>query len=326
MELRQLHYFVVLAHRLHFTKAAEELAIAQPALSQQIQALERELGVRLFERTPRRIRLTPAGQGLLVHAERVLADVEALSTEMAAYAGLHRGCLHIGLHQTLGASWLSGLLARFHGRYRGIEMVLHEGVTEPMLERLEEGKLDVIWMHTIGTLFPKTALSKQIETRAVLTEAVFLGAGPHHRLAGRKQISWDSLQAEAFVLFQPGSGLRQIVMHLAHQAGFLPQVIFESGDMSMIRALVSEGMGIAAFPQSVIAAPGRSLVPLDLLPALPPRTVQLAWHRQRASTPSIQAFLDFVQEDLGLHPWAEMSIDRGLLANGDVQESDPVRE
>ena len=304
MELRQLRYFVVLAHRLHFTQAAEEVAIAQPALSQQIQALERELGVRLFERTSRHIRLTPAGQGLLVHAERVLADVDTLSTEMAAYAGLHRGRLRIGLHQTLGVSWLSGLLARFHGRYGGIEMVLHEGVTEPMLERVEEGKLDLIWMHTIGTLFPKMALSKQIETKAVLTEAVLLGAGPQHRLAGRKQISWTSLQAEAFVLFQPGSGLRQIVMHLSQQAGFLPQVIFESGDMGMIRALVSEGMGISVFPHSVIDAPGRSLVPLDLSPALPPRTVQLAWHRQRASTPTIQAFLDFVQEDLCLHPWA----------------------
>ena len=304
MELRQLHYFVVLAHRLHFTQAAEELAIAQPALSQQTQALERELGVRLFERTPRHIRLTPAGQGLLVHAERVLADVDTLSTEMAAYAGLHRGRLCIGLHQSLGVSWLSGLLARFHGRYGGIEMVLHEGVTEPMLELVEEGKLDLIWIHTIGTLFPKTPLPKQIETKAVFTEAVLLGGGPHHRLAGRKQISWNSLQTEEFVLFQPGSGLRQIVMHLSQQAGFLPQVIFESGDMSMIRALVSEGMGISVFPQSVIDAAGRSLVPLDLSPALPPRTVQLAWHRQRASTPTIQAFLDFVQEDLCMHPWA----------------------
>jgi DNA-binding transcriptional LysR family regulator len=302
MELRQLHSFVVLAHRLHFTQAAEELAIAQPALSQQIQALERELGVRLFERMPRHIRLTPAGQGLLVLAERVLAEVDTISTEMAAYAGVRRGRLHIGLHQSLGVSWLTGLLARFHGRYAGIEMVLHEGVTEPMLERVEEGKLDVIWMHTIGPFFPKTALSKQIETKAVLTEAVLLGAGPHHRLAGRKQISWTALQAEVFVLFQPGSGLRQVVMHLAQEAGFLPQVIFESGDMSMIRALVSEGMGISVFPRSVIDAAGRSLVPLDLSPALPHRTVQLAWHRQRTSTPTIQAFLDFVQEDLVLHP------------------------
>lgn len=75
--------------------------------------------------------------------------------------------------------------------------------------------------------------------------------------------------------------------------------------MSIIRALVSEGMGIAVFPQSAIAAAGRSLVPLDLSPALPSRTVQLAWHRQRASTPTIQALLDFVQEDLCLHRWAE---------------------
>ena len=312
MELRQLHYFVVLAHRLHFTQAAEEVAIAQPALSQQIQALERELGLRLFERTPRRIRLTPAGQGLLVHAERVLADVDRLSAEMASYVGVRRGRLHIGLHQTLGVSWLSGLLARFHGRYRGIELVLHEGVTEPMLEQLEEGKLDLVWMHSIGTLFPKTPLPKGLETKAVLTEAVLLGAGPPHRLAGRSQISWDALQAEEFVLFQPGSGLRQVVMDLSQQAGFLPHVIFESGDMGIIRALVSEGMGIAVFPHSVIAASGRSLVPLDLSPALPSRTVQLAWHRQRASTPTIQAFLDFVQEDLCLHPWAEVSVDGGL--------------
>ena len=304
MELRQLHSFVVLAHRLNFTQAAEELAMSQPALSQQIQALERELGVRLFERLPRHIRLTPAGQGLLVHAERVLADVDALSSEMHAYAGVQRGRLHIGLHQSLGVSWLSGVLARFHERYGGIELVLHEGVTEPMLEQLEEGMLDLLWMHTIGTLFPRRPLPKQIQTTAILTEAVLLGGSPQHHLAGQKQMSWTSLQTEAFVLFQPGSGLRQVVLSLAEQAGFLPRIIFESGDLSMIRALVAEGIGLSVFPQSVMATPGRSLVPLDLSPALPPRTVQLAWHRQRASTPTIRAFLGFVQEDLARHPWA----------------------
>src|SRR5215475_4348879 len=97
MELRHLRYFVVLAHRLHFTQAAEELMIAQPALSQQMQALERELGVLLFERTPRHIRLTSAGQSLLAHAVRMLSVVDMLSTEMHAYAGLQRGRLRIGL-------------------------------------------------------------------------------------------------------------------------------------------------------------------------------------------------------------------------------------
>lgn len=303
MELRHLRYFVVLAHRLHFTQAAEELAIAQPALSQQIQALERELGVRLFERTPRHIRLTPAGQGLLVHAERVLADVDTLSTEMHAYAGLQRGRLRIGLLQSLGASWLAGLLARFHARYGGIDLVLHEDVTEPMIEQVEMGRLDLAWIHTVGTIFPQSVLPQQIEAKAVFTEAVLLAGAPHHRLAGRKHIAWNSLQSEEFILFKPGSGLRQIVMHLAQQADFRPQVVFESGDISSIRALVSEGVGISVFPQSVIDTPGRTLLPLDLSPALPHRTIQLAWHQQRASTPTIQAFLTFVQEDLCIHPW-----------------------
>jgi LysR family hydrogen peroxide-inducible transcriptional activator len=309
MELRQLHYFVVLAHRLHFTQAAEEIAIAQPALSQQIQALERELGVRLFERTPRHIRLTPAGEALLVHAERMLALADTLSAEMCAYTNVQRGRLRIGLLQTLGASRLSGLLARFHARYAGIEIVLHEDMTEPMVEQLEEGKLDLAWMHTIGTIFPQTVLPKQIEVKVVFTEAVLLAGVSHHPLAGRKHIAWSSLQAEEFILFKPGSGLRQVVLHLAQQAGFHPQVVFESGDIGSIRALVSEGVGISIFPQSVIDAPGRTIIPLDLSPALPHRTIQLAWHRQRASTPTIQAFLDFVQEDLCTHPWLEATGD-----------------
>src|SRR5579883_2043816 len=266
MELRHLHYFVVLAHRLHFTQAAEELAIAQPALSQQIQALERELGVRLFERTSRHIRLTEAGQTLLLHAERVLALVDTLSAEMHAYTLLQRGRLRIGLLPSLGVSWLSGLFARFHARYEGIEMVLHEDVTESMIEQLEAGRLDLVWMHTVGTLFPQPVLPSQLEARAVFTEAVLMGATPHHRFAQRKHINWDALQAEEFILFKPGSGLRQVAMHLAQQAGFRPRVVFESGDIGSIRALVAEGVGISVFPRSVFEAPGRSIVPLDLNP------------------------------------------------------------
>lgn len=303
MELRHLRYFVVLAHRLHFTQAAEELAIAQPALSQQIQALERELGVRLFERTSRHIHLTPAGQALLVHAERMLALADTLSAEMRAYSSVQRGRLRIGLLQSLGTSWLSGLLARFHARYEGIEMVLHEDVTEPMVEQLEEGRLDLAWMHSIGLVFPQAVLPKQIEVKAIFTESVLLGGVSHHQLAQQKHVAWSSLQAEKFILFKPGSGLRQVVLHLAQQAGFRPQIIFESGDIGSIRALVSEGVGISVFPQSAIDMPGRTIVPIDLSPALPHRTIQLAWHRQRASTPTIQAFLDFVQEDIRIHPW-----------------------
>jgi len=130
MEIRHLRYFVAVAYKRHFTHAAESLLIAQPALSQQIQALERELGVTLFERTSRQVRLTPAGEALLVHAEGILAEAEQAYVEMQAFAGVTRGRVKLGLLQSLGAYRLSSLLARFHAQHQEIEMVLHEDVTE----------------------------------------------------------------------------------------------------------------------------------------------------------------------------------------------------
>jgi len=303
MELRHLHYFVVLAHRLHFTQAAEELLIAQPALSQQIQVLERELGVLLFERTSRHMRLTPAGEALLPRAEHLLAEFASLHAEMQSFSDLKRGRLQLGLLQSLGTYWLSGFLARFHTHYPEIEIALHEEVTETMMEQLEKGTLDLAWMHRIDTIFPTTSLSKHVETLPILTEPLVFAAAPHHRLVQQQPVMLSDVFAEEVVLFKPGSGLRQTLLHIAQQAGIVPHVIFESSDISSIRALVSEGIGISVFPQSVIAAPGRTIVPLKCALPLPQRTILLAWDRRRTSLPTIQAFLAFFREDLDVHPW-----------------------
>lgn len=303
MELRHLHYFVVLAHRLHFTQAAEELLIAQPALSQQIQALERELGVLLFERTSRHIRLTPAGEALLSRAESLLAEATSLHAEMQSFSDLKRGRLQLGLLQSLGTYWLSGFLARIHARYPGIEIVLHEEVTETMIEQLEKRTLDLAWMHRIDDIFPMTPLGKHVETLPVVTEALVFAVAPQHRLVQQQPVMLTDIFAEEVVLFKPGSGLRQALLHVAQQAGIVPHVIFESSDISSIRALVSEGIGISVFPQSVIDAPGRNIVALKCAFPLPERTILLAWDRRRSSLPAIQAFLEFFREDLLTHPW-----------------------
>jgi len=305
MELRHLHYFVVLAHRQHFTQAAEELAIAQPALSQQIQALERELGVRLFERTSRRIQLTPAGEALLVKAERLLNDADQIYAEMQAFAGVTRGRLRIGLLSSLAIEWFPGLLARFHEQYPGIEFILHEDVTEQMLGQLHEGTLDVLFMLKIGKIFPEITLDKRIKTAHILTEPLLLGVAPHHRLAQQKELTITDLQTEEIILFKPGSGLRYAIIHLAQQAGFTPRVLFESGDISFIRSLVARGVGISVLPQSVLEAAGETIVPLNLIPQLPQRTILLAWHQQKASSPTVKAFLDFVYQDIEEYPWTQ---------------------
>src|SRR5258707_11289053 len=115
MELRQVHYFVIVAQHLSFTHAAEELGVAQPALSQQIRGLERELGVTLLDRTSRRVTLTDAGAVFLRRAEQLIADADQSKLEMQEFSGLVQGKAVVGGVPNLGTIWLARLLAAFHG-------------------------------------------------------------------------------------------------------------------------------------------------------------------------------------------------------------------
>src|SRR4051812_13504293 len=128
MDLRRLRYFAALAEHGHFTRAAESLHVAQPALSQQIRRLEEELGLPLVHRTTRRVALTEAGELLAARARRILAEVDAASAEMADLAGVRAGRVVVGAMQSLGAFDLSALLAAFHERHPGVELTVREEV------------------------------------------------------------------------------------------------------------------------------------------------------------------------------------------------------
>lgn len=306
MEIRHLRYFAAVAHKRHFTQAAEDLFIAQPALSQQIQALERELGITLFERTSRRVRLTSAGEALLGHAERILAEVEQTHAEMQAFAGVTRGRISLGFLQSLGAYRLSALLARFHAQYAGVEMVLHEDVTEQLLEQVKVGQLDVALTHVIGDIFPLHVTDPQMITEPLVKEELMLVVAPNHPLTRQPYVSPKELEHEPFILFKPGSGLRQVMVHLSLIGGFTPRILFESGDIGTIRALAAEGLGISILPQSVVEAPGKEVATVKLMPVLPSRMVVLVWHRRITHSPAATAFLAFFREDLHFYPWRKM--------------------
>src|SRR5579872_6523146 len=174
MELRQLRYFVAVAQKRHFTQAAQELSIAQPALSQQVRQLERELGVTLFERSSRHVRLTPPGEALLVRAERILAEVEWARMEMQEYTGLARGRVVVGALQSLEAFRFPALLARFHTRFAGIEIVLREEATERLLELLNTGQLDLTLIQIMDNSWPLELTTSAIITEKLLTEELVL--------------------------------------------------------------------------------------------------------------------------------------------------------
>lgn len=303
MELRHLRYFVAVAQKKHFTQAAEELNLAQPALSQQIQQLERELGLLLLERTSRSVRLTSAGEVFLRRAERILLEVELAQREMQEFACLKRGRIVIGALQSLEAFHFSALLARFHARYPEIEIVLREEANEKLIEHLQAGTLDLSLIQiTSDTSFLELANSF-IATEKLLTEEIVLVVAPDHPLARKGQIMVEDLHEETFITFKAGSSLKHILLRIAHDAGFTPLILFESGDLVTIRSLVAEGVGIAMLPRSVAEAPGRevALVSFSHPPLM--RTILLAWHIQTYHTPATTACLDFMRKDILEYPW-----------------------
>lgn len=302
MELRQLGYFVAVAHKRHFTRAAQQLSIAQPALSQQIRQLERELGVTLFERTSRQVRLTSAGEALLIRAERILAEVEWARMEMQEYSGLARGRVVIGALQSLEAFRFPALLSRFHTRYPGIDIVLREEATERLLELLHTGQLDLTLIQIMDDSWPSELTTSPVVTEKLLTEELVLVVAPIHALAHRQNVAVEELRDEPFILFKPGSGLRHTIMQRSLAAGFTPRMLFESGELSTVRSLVAEGLGISVLPRSVAEAQGREVAIVSLDPP-PVRTILLAWHTNVYHAPASAALLSFIRDDIREHPW-----------------------
>jgi len=295
VELRQIRYFVTLARRLHFGRAAKELFISQPALSQQIRGLEQELGVELFDRGGRRVGLTAAGEAFLGRAERILGEVGSARTEMEEFAGLMRGRVVIGTIPARALGWidLPGLLAAFHALHPGIEIVLREDITEELVKRLGSGQVDLALAVQTGIDLPP-----EVVTKPLFTEDLILMVPAHHTLATRRQVRLAELEHEPFVFRKRGSVNRKLVMRASAAGGFSPRVAFETDEVSTVQALVTQGMGIAVVPRSIAEGAGASVVVLELADLSVDRTISLMWSADRYRPIAAREFLAFAQERL----------------------------
>lgn len=292
MELRQLRYTVAVAQRLSFTQAAASLAIAQPALSQQIAGLERELGVRLFDRTNRRVALTDAGRAFVRRAERILADVDRTAEEMTAYAGGLRGRVVVGTYQSFAEYTLPKLLGRFHARYPGIEIALREGMADDLLDDLQTGEIDVFVGHIAETRY---ANDPQFRSEPLYDDELVVAVGHAHRLAQRSTVRMEDLRNEPFVIFRPGSSITSRLFAEARKARFEPRVVFESVDSLTVRSLVAEGLGVALYPRMLGNMPGPHVSLLSLAPERLIRNIALVT-RDTSYAPSAETFIDFIRD------------------------------
>jgi DNA-binding transcriptional LysR family regulator len=293
MELRQLAYFVAVVDEAHFTRAAQRLRIAQPAVSQQIRRLEAELGERLLHRDRRTVTLTPAGEALLPYARAALAQVEHGQQAVAAVRGLVTGHLRVGLVMPLPDRRVIRAVGAFGRRYPGIELTLVEDETDALLDGLAAGDLQAAFIGLGPGQEPPAALDAVVVAR----EPAVLVVHPQHPLATRRSVPLSVLRDEPVVTLTRASRLRGVLETFCRQAGFAPRIVAETSDLNVVLQLVAEGVGVALMPRS-----GREdATDVVAVPVARPtidRRIILVW-RSGATPPAARAFITVAREQLG---------------------------
>lgn len=295
MELHQLRYFVAVAERRHFTRAAAELHVAQPSVSKQIQKLEAELGTPLFHRQKGHPDLTPAGELLLPWARRVLADLDGARSEIQEMSALLRGRLSVGATPSLATALLPAPLALFHERYPGVELTLAEAGSRDLVDRLVGGELDV-------ALVILPAPHAALVTTPLFREELVVAVARAHPLAKRRSLAVADLRGVPLVMFREGYDLRAATLAACEAAGFRPSFALEGGEMDGVLRIAAAGVGAAVVP-SMVVEPDGPLVALRLVRPAVHRTIGLARRRDRHVSRAAQVFADGVRAFLREGRW-----------------------
>jgi LysR family hydrogen peroxide-inducible transcriptional activator len=285
MELHQLKYFCAIADTGSFSRAAQQAHVSQPALSQQIAKLEDELGIQLFDRLGRSVRLTELGKTFLPRARAVLHDLESARSDIVEKKTSITGPISIGVIPTIAPYFLPPVLASFSRKYPEVSVTIAEEITPALLERLREGTMDVAIL-----ALPLSARSHDFQSFPLLEEKVFAVLPKKHALAKRDAISLDELEDDPFLLLRDGHCFRETTVAACKRANLTPRIIFESGQFSSILSMVREGIGVSIVPaMAVEKRPGCCYVPLADQRAV--RTIGVVTLNGRSLTRADDAFL-----------------------------------
>lgn len=278
MQFQQLAYFVAVADARHFTRAAEAVHVSQPSLSQQIRALEKELGAALFSRARGNIALTDAGEALLPLARRILADADTARHEVLELAQLRRGRVRLGATPSLATGLLPDVLRAFHDRHPGIRLIIEEGGSHDLVRHLARGALDLALI-----VLPLPSPSPALTTVELFQEdLVVVSSAADEAPASPLRIA--DLEGRPMVMFRHGYDLRDLTLAACRAAGFEPYFTVEGGEMDAVLGFVRAGLGIGVVPMTVATRAGHDLRVTRLAPPGLRRTVALA-HRSDVAPP-----------------------------------------
>jgi DNA-binding transcriptional LysR family regulator len=293
MELRHLRYFVAVAEELHFGRAAARLGIAQPPLSQQIRALERELGLELFSRTRRRVELTEAGRVYLEEARGILQRVAQAAAAARRAARGETGALAVGMVASATYGLMPRVFRLFRARNPGVALTVGVLSTGAQVAALRAGQLQ------LGIARPPFG-DETLVAEPLHEEPVVVALPSGHPLSARRTLSLRALATEPFVIFPRDRrpGWYDFMLGLCRAAGFEPVVGQDAPELATAMALVAAGMGVTLVPASVQDL-RRSGVDYRPLAAPAPRTQLIALRRGGVPLPVVDRFIAVMREVLG---------------------------
>ncbi|WP_203363885.1 LysR family transcriptional regulator [Bacillus sp. REN10] len=289
MELRQIKYFMEVAKEEHVTEAAYRLHVAQSAISRQIAKLEDELGVQLFLREGRNVKLTYAGKIFLHHIESAMNEIDKAVAAVNEYLNPETGKIRLGFPNSLATKTLPRVISAFRKQYSDIGFDFHQGSNKELKDLVQEGEIDLAFVSPVPE---KTA---DIDTHVFFSERMRVLLPNHHPLAKQEIVHLRELKDDQFVLFRTGYDMRKLVLEACQQASFEPNVGFESEDIYTIKGLVEAGLGVTLLPETLLVdQTPLGTVSLPISAPIISRTVGVIITKSRELPPSEKMFYHFL--------------------------------
>jgi molybdate transport repressor ModE-like protein len=292
LDVRRIRVLQEVVTRGSFSAAADSLHLSQSAVSQQIAALEREVGVPLLDRTSEGPKLTGAGEALMEHGDAVLCRLEEAERELAQIAGLEGGRLRVASFPTASATLMTRALALFSQRFPAVELEFSEDEPEDSFPSLKRGDFDVAVVFDYPA-FPLD-FARDVEAELIYEEQMRVALPPGHPLAAAKSVKISDLADEDWLCGALPSSCREQVLAFGREAGFEPKISFQSEDYVVIKGFVAGGLGVTILPELAGDHPG-----IELRPVRGHKPIRRVWAVTRQSdvrSPAAEQMLAVLHE------------------------------
>ena len=294
LDVKRLNILREVANQNSFSGAADSLYLSQSAVSQQIATLEREVGMRLLDRTREGPKLTDAGRVLVTHAEAAIARLEEAERDLASIAGLEGGELRLASFPSASATVLTEAVSIFHRRHPGVRLTVADAEPEESLPRLRAGEIDLALTFDYPSI-PKPE-ERDLDRELVLTESMYVALPADHPLATRPTVPLGELSDMTWLCGSLPSTCGEVVLAACRSAGFEPQVGFETDDYHVMQGFIVAGLGTTLLPDLALPTLRDGLVVRPTTPTAPQRRVWATVRSEGSRSPSTQAMLEILTE------------------------------